>query len=142
MHWQPPAFFQIADALKADDTPLVKALWHDYALDANHSIARGQALRVWKLLIVGNSALDPWHDHYVDASADKYAGVVIQQLRGGMPVEAVAARYPLDNTVLQCWMRDNALSLRMGRPLTPSASINWSTVLPRTEPAHPSHPPR
>lgn len=142
MHWQAPAFHQIADALKADDTPSVKALWHDYALDAEHAIARGQALRMWKLLIIGNPVLNPRHDRYVDASADQYAGVVIRHLRNGMPVETVVARYPLDTPVLQHWMQENATSLRMGLPLTPSDSINWSTVIPHPDPAHPSHPPR
>lgn len=142
MLWQLPAFFKIADALSADDIALVKALWHDYALDADHYIAREQALRVWKLLIIGKKVLDPNHYDYVNPSADRYAGVVIRQLRSGMPVDKVAARYPLDASVLQSWMRDNARSLQMGDALTPSASIDWSTVMPRPEAVRPAYPPR
>lgn len=128
MHWQATAFHNIADEVKAGRTDNLRPLWHAYALGAADGGGSGQGVRVWKLLIIGESVCGPLYDHYVDPTADRYAGVALKELRDGVPVETLLTRYPLDHPVLQRWMREQAEPFQRSMPLMRSASIDWSAV--------------
>lgn len=136
MQWQATAFHHIADEVKAGRTDNVRPLWHAYALGAADGGGRGQGVRVWKLLIIGESVCSPLYSHRVAPTPDEYAGVAFEELRAGVPVETLLTRYPLEHPVLQRWMREQAEPFQRSMPRRSLPSIDWRAVMPGATAAH------
>lgn len=128
MGWQEAAFERIAGALQDGGHGEVRTLWHAHALDAGGHIANIQALRSWKLLVIGDWVRGSNSSHYVEPTADHYDGVLVHQLRAGKPAATLFSDYPLDNAVLREWLVEKAPALHRGSRLLPADSIDWKAV--------------